>query len=295
MPPPPTPLSDNVRGMLWMLLTAFLLTVAAAQAKQLGQRLPIAEVVCFRMALGFLFMLPWMLRGGLAGLATQRLKIHFWRAALGIGSYVLYIYAISNMMLANAVALAFSTPLWMILVSRLALGERAGWARGLATIAGFAGILVIARPDVEISLPALAALAAALLLSLAMISVKRLSATDSSAKIAFYLQVFGTLFTLPNTVISWVTPTPLEWVNLIALGMVGTVGLVTQARAYGTGEPTAVAPVDFIRLPLAILIGMVFFAELPNPVAFAGMAMIIAALLFISQHERLARKSRPKT
>ena len=237
MPPSAAPLSDNVRGMLWMLLTTFLLTVAAAQAKQLGQRLPIAEVVFFRMALGFLFMLPWMLRGGIANLATQRLKVHFWRAALGIGSYVLYIYAISNMLLANAVALAFSTPLWMILVSRLTLGERAGWARGLATLAGFAGILIIARPDVEISLPALAALAAALLLSLAMISVKRLSATDSSAKIAFYLQVFGTLFTLPNTVVSWVPPTPIEWVNLIALGMVGTVGLVTQARAYGTGAP----------------------------------------------------------
>ena len=228
MPPSPAPLSDNVRGMLWMLLTAFLLTVAAAQAKQLGQRLPIAEVVCFRMALGFLFMLPWMLRGGIANLATQRLKIHFWRAALGIGSYVLYIYAISNMMLANAVALAFSTPLWMILVSRLTLGERAGWARGLATFAGFVGILIIARPDVEISLPALAALAAALLLSLAMISVKRLSATDSSAKIAFYLQVFGTLFTLPNTVVSWVPPTP---------DRVGQPGRPRHGRHRRSGHP----------------------------------------------------------
>ena len=185
MPPSAAPLSDNVRGMLWMLLTAFLLTVAAAQAKQLGQRLPIAEVVFFRMALGFLFMLPWMLRRGVSGLATQRLKIHFWRAALGIGSYVLYIYAISNMLLANAVALAFSTPLWMILVSRLTLGERAGWARGLATFAGFAGILVIARPDVEISLPAVAALACRpSACPLAMISVKSLSTTESSTKIA---------------------------------------------------------------------------------------------------------------
>jgi drug/metabolite transporter (DMT)-like permease len=281
--------------MLWMLLTAALLTVAAAQAKHLGQTLPIAEVVWFRMVLGVVFVLPWLLRRGIGGLATQRLRAHFWRAVLGIGSYVLYIYAISNMLLANAVALAFSTPLWMILVSRLTLGERAGWARGLATAVGFAGVLVIARPDVEISLPAVAALAGALLLSLAMISVKRLSATESSVKIAFYLQLFGALFTLPNTVVSWVTPTPSEWLQLIALGVVGTIGLVTQARAYGTGAPTAVAPVDFTRLPLAVVLGMIFFGEVPEATAFAGMVLILAAIFYISQRERSGRRSSKKT
>ncbi len=295
MPPSAAPLSDNIRGMLWMLLTAFLLTVAAAQAKHLGQNLPIAEIVCFRMALGVVFTLPWLVRRGIGGLATQRLRTHFWRAVLGIGSYVLYIYAISNMLLANAVALAFSTPLWMILVSRLTLGERAGWARGLATLVGFAGVLVIARPDVEISLPAVAALAGALLLSLAMISVKRLSATESSVKIAFYLQLFGLLFTLPNTVVSWVTPAPAEWLHLLALGVVGTIGLVTQARAYGTGAPTAVAPVDFTRLPLAVILGMMFFGELPEAIAFAGMALILAAIFYISRQERRASKSSAKT
>ena len=287
----PSPLSNNVKGILWMLATAVLLTGTAAISKYLGRTLPVVEIVFFRMALGALVMLPWMLRHGPRGLATRRLATHFWRSILGVGAFVLYIYAVSNMLLANAVALAFSTPLWMIVMSHLMLGERAGPARGIATVIGFAGILVIARPDVEISLPALAALASAFLLSLAMIYVKRLSSTESPTKLAFYVQFFGAVFTAPSTVLAWQTPNAVEWTWLIVLGLTGALGLVTQARAYAIGSPTAVTPVDFTRLPIAVLLGMVFFGELPDLWAFAGMALIVGTILFISRHERHRRRT----
>jgi drug/metabolite transporter (DMT)-like permease len=287
----PPALSDNVKGILWMLATAFLLTGTAAISKYLGRTLPVVEIVFFRMAVGALVMLPWLLRHGLRGLATRRLATHFWRSILGVGAFVLYIYAVSNMLLANAVALAFSTPLWMIVMSHLMLGERAGLARGLATVTGFIGILVIARPDVEISLPALAALASAFLLSIAMIYVKRLSATESPTKLAFYVQFFGAVFTAPSTALAWQAPSAIEWTWLTVIGVIGALGLVTQARAYAIGNPTAVTPVDFTRLPIAVLLGMVFFGELPDLWAFAGMALIVGAILFISRHERHRRRT----
>lgn len=290
-PPSGSPtLSDNLKGILWMLATAVLLTGTAAISKYLGRTLPVVEIVFFRMALGALVMLPWLLRHGPRGLATRRLATHFWRSILGVGAFVLYIYAVSNMLLANAVALAFSTPLWMIVMSHLMLGERAGLARGLATVIGFLGILVIARPDIEISLPAMAALASAFLLSIAMIYVKRLSSTESPTKLAFYVQFFGAVFTTPSTVLAWQAPTAVEWTWLIVLGVIGALGLITQARAYAIGNPTAVTPVDFTRLPIAVLLGMVFFGELPDPWAFAGMALIVGAILFISRHERHRRR-----
>ncbi|MBT3359001.1 MAG: DMT family transporter [Rhodospirillaceae bacterium] len=282
-PAPKEALSANVRGMLWMALTAFLLTVMSGLMKGAGQTLPVAEIVCIRMIIGALSMLPWMLRGGLAGVSTQRLGGHFVRAVLGIAAFVLYIYAISNMLLANAMALTFTTPLWMIVVSRIAFGEKAGWPRTIATLVGFAGILIIARPDVEISTPALAALASAFLLSLAMLYVKRLSNTESPQKLAFYVQVFGALFTAPFVALNWQSPTGWDWTILLAAGFLGTLGLFGQARAYATGSPTAVAPVDFTRLPIAVLIGIFFFGELPNASAFAGMAVVIGALVFISR------------
>ena len=282
-------LSANFRGILWMALTAFLLTVTAALMKGAGQSLPVAEIVCIRMTIGALSMLPWVLRGGLAGIATRRLGGHFVRAVLGIGGFVLYVYAISNMLLANALALAFTTPLWMIIVSRILLGEKAGWPRTIATVIGFGGVLIVARPDVEISLPALAALASAFLISLAMLYIKRLSDTESPEKLAFYVQLFGALFTAPVVALNWQTPTPFDWWVLVAAGLIGTFGLFTQAKAYGTGNPTAVAPVDFIRLPMAVVLGIAFFGELPDVTGFIGMAVVIGAVLFISRRERTAR------
>ena len=278
--------SPNFVGMMWMLATAFLLTVAGALMKQLGQTLPVAEIVFIRMLIGILSMIPWAMRVGVRGLATRQLGLHFLRATFGIGAFVLYVYAISNMLLANAMALAFSTPLWMILIARVLTGEVAGLRRGLATVVGFMGILIVARPDVEVNIAALAALGNAFFLCLAMQCVKRLSRQDSSAKITFYLQAFGAVFTLPHTVIYWQWPTVIEWALLIGVGLIGTVGLLCQARAYGTGEATAVAPVDFTRLPMAIVIGILFFQEVPDHWAFIGMAVILAAILYISRHER---------
>jgi drug/metabolite transporter (DMT)-like permease len=278
--------SSNLRGILWMLVTAVLLTVTGALFKQLGQTLPIAEIVFIRMVLGTLFMIPWVLRVGVRGLATRQLGLHLLRAVFGIGAFVLYVYAISNMLLANAVALAFSTPLWMILVARLITGEVAGMRRGIATVVGFLGVLIVARPDIDVDLAALAALGSALLICLAMQCVKRLSRDDSSAKITFYLQGFGALFTLPHTVVYWQLPTVTEWGLLIGVGLIGTAGLYCQARAYGTGDATAVAPVDFSRLPMAVVIGMLFFHEVPDFWAFVGMAVILVAILYISRRER---------
>jgi drug/metabolite transporter (DMT)-like permease len=284
--------SANLRGMLWMLGAAILFTLAAAAIKYLGRSLPLSELIFFRMGLGAVIMLPWMLhKGGIASIATQRLGTHFFRAVFGIGAFALYVYAINNMLLANATALAFTTPLWMIPISRILTGERAGATRAVATLIGFSGVLVIARPDIEISLPAVAALSGALLICIAMLYVKRLSTTESSEKLAFYVQVFGGLFLLPFTIHDWQDPTAGEWAIIGGMGLIGAIGLFCQARAYGTGDPTAVAPIDYTRLPMAILLGVMMFGELPDGPAFAGMAIILGTVLFLSYRERRARKS----
>lgn len=276
--------------MLWMLGAAFIFTVGSAIIKSLTQTLPLFEVIFFRLAFGALAMLPFMLKHGPAAFKTRRFGTHFLRAVLGIGAFVCYVYAISNMLLANATALAFTSPLWMIPIAWVWLGERVGRWRIGAAIVGFGGVLIIARPDIEISLPALAALTGACLMCLAMVLVKKLSATESAEKLALYTQALGALFTLPPAVLAWTAPNASEWAWLIGMGVMSAAGMFCQARAYGTGEPTAVAPVDYTRLPMAILLGVLFFDELPDGPAFTGMAIILGAVLFLSYRERRARK-----
>lgn len=284
------PRADNLRGIMWMFFLAVSSTLLAAATKEVGRTLPAAEIAFFRMGIGALLVMPLMLRHGTAGFATRRIGGHFMRAALGIGGFVLSIYAISHMMLANAMALAFSTPLWLVVLSRLLLGERAGWVRAAATLTGFGGIVLIARPDVEITLAAVAAVAGAFLVALAMIELRKLSTTESTLKLIFYLQAFGALFTAPATILQWQSPDAFTWALLIGLGVSGPIPLVCQARAYTIGEPTAIAPVDYSRLPLAVLLGALFFGELPGPVAVTGMIVVVASILVISYNEHRARR-----
>ena len=288
--PRPAGLSANLRGMLWMLGAASIFTLGSAIIKDLAQTLPLFEIVFFRLVLGALATLPLTLKAGPGALRTRRFGTHFIRALFGIGAFVFYVYAISNMLLANATALAFTSPLWMIPIAWVWLGERAGpWRIGAAMV-GFTGVLIIARPDIEISLPALAALAGACLMCLAMILVKQLSTTESPEKMAFYTQALGALFALPPTLLAWQAPNAVELAWLVIMGLISAIGLLCQARAYGTGDPTAVAPVDYTRLPMAILLGVFLFDELPDGTAFTGMAIILAAVLFLSYRERRARK-----
>ena len=283
--------SANVRGMLWMLGAAASLTLVSAVTKELGRTLPISEMVFFRMGFGIFFLVPWMGKVGLAGVATNRLGLHLARALSGLLGLVLYVYAVNNMLLANATALGFSTPLWMIVVSFWWLRERVGIRRGGATVLGFVGVLIIARPDLAIDPAAGAALGSAFIICIAMILVKRLSTTEPAVRIVFYLSVFGVLFSAIPTVFQWVTPSAWELAMLFSTGLGGSVGLYCQARAYGVGDPTVVAPVDFTRLVLACVLGSLFFGELPDMWAFVGMSVILLSVFYISRRESLRSRA----
>ena len=144
-----TPLTVNVRSMLWMLGAAVSLTVMGALIKYLSQSLPIGVIVFFRMLFALLFFLPWIVGAGIGFVSTKRLGLHLVRSLFGALSVICFVYAISRLILADAFALTYTTPLWMIIFAILFLGESVGLRRGMATVFGFAGVLVIVRPHLS--------------------------------------------------------------------------------------------------------------------------------------------------
>ena len=282
-------LSANVRGMLWMLVGAFSFTVMSALMKQLSGTLPITVVVFFRMFFAVLFFLPWIVRTRFAGLRTRRMGLHLLRSLLGALAMVSFVYALSRLILADTIALAHTTPLWMIIIAIPLLGEVAGVRRALATGLGFFGVLAIVRPHLEFEPASLVALACAFFTSLAMIAVKKLSTTDPPMTIAFYFNFFGSLYAAVPAAMTWQLPSALDWVILLGTGLTGMIGHVCSTRAYAIGQATVVAPADFSRMPLAVLLGFVFFSELPDAWSVAGIVMIILAMFYISRPEGAGR------
>lgn len=288
---PYTPTLNNVRGILWMLLAVTSLTGMFAIIKEMAHELPILVVAIMRTIFALVFLTPWLMRNGLVALQTRRLKEHFLRSFFGIASFACVIYAVSHLLLADAMVLAFTSPFWSILVSMLVLGEVAGPRRIVATIVGFLGVLMIVKPQGGIEPAMMVALGSALLTCFAMITMKRLSATEPPTRIVYYFFLFGTLVLLGPAAYTWQTPSWVQFAWLFVAGFLGAFGQDCLARAYDAAEVTVVAPFDFMRLPIAAMFGFVLFDEIPDSWSIAGTLTIIAAALYIARREARLRRS----
>lgn len=283
--------NSNILGVIWMLLAVSLLTGMFGIAKVLMQTLPIAEVGMFRFLTSLMFLIPWLMTNGLGVLKTKRPFAHFWRAFFGATSLLAGIYAVHNLLLADAVVLTFTIPLWSIIMAALFLGERIRFRRALATVIGFSGVLMVVKPQAGIEPAALVALLAAILATCALTTMKNLTRTEPSNRIVFYFLFYGFLILAIPASLNFRTPNMEEWIWLIALGFVGSTGQYCLTRAYAAGEMTIIAPLDYVRIIIGVLIGFVFFGEIPDFWAITGGMIVLGSCGYIVRREAMLRKT----
>jgi drug/metabolite transporter (DMT)-like permease len=275
------------RGVLLVSAGSITLVVMATLVKQLGSRIPSTEIFLFRSMIGFLFVLPLFVRDPLEPLRTRRHGMHLLRGATGAAGNICFFWTVTHMLLADAMALQFSRPLFMIPLALLFLGEVAGWRRSIMVFVGFLGIALYARPFTAGFDPgALVGATGALLGALVVIWIKRLATSEPIRVIMFYYAFWTTVFALIPALLVWVTPT---WSELALLTMVGFLGisgqgLVTQGLAQG--DATVLVPLDYSRIVYSAVLGYFLFGELPGPWSLAGMALIVASSLYIVLSER---------
>ncbi len=290
-----TGISSNVLGVLWMLVAVSLLTGMFGIAKVLMQTMPIAEVGMFRFLTSLLFMLPWLMTNGLGVLKTERPFAHFWRSFFGATSLLAGIYAVHHMLLADATVLTFTIPLWSIIMAALFLGERVRFRRALATVIGFGGILLVVKPQTGIEPAALVALLAAILATCALTTMKNLTRTEPSNRIVFYFLFYGLIILAIPASLDFKMPEGEEWLWLFALGFVGSTGQYCLTRAYAAGEMTIIAPMDYLRIIIAVGMGIIFFDEFPDAWAMTGGVIVLASCGYIVRREAMLRKAAVET
>lgn len=286
MKTPWLPVSAVALGILWMIAGGAAFTIMGALIKHLSQTLPITVIVFFRMSIALGLLLPWILRNRMAPVATPRLGLHMVRSTTGFISLMCLVYSLSRLDLADAVALSFTTPLWMIITAAVLLGEGSGPRRWLATAVGFGGVLIIVRPGMNPEPAMLAALVSAFCGSLSLACVKKLSRTDSALTITFYFSFIGTLMSIVPAMLNWVRPTPVEYLLFVATGVFAVAGLICGARAYSLADATVISPVDFTRLPLAAVIGYLAFEEAPDMWTLLGAAIIMTSIIYIGRRAK---------
>jgi drug/metabolite transporter (DMT)-like permease len=242
------------------------------------------QAAWLRMCFGLAFLLPWAVRGGVrTTIMSPRLGKLCLRGLFGTGSFALTVYALGELILADAVVLSFTTPFWVIPLAALFLGEFAGWRRVGATAVGFAGVLIVMKPQFGIQEAMLIALLAAALRGFVVIFVKDLAGTEPPRRIVFWFFTVGFTILAVPAILTWSHPTLAQWGWILVASVGGWVGQEWLSRAYREGEATVIAPIEFVRVPLSAIIGLTLFSEIPDIWTVAGTLVIVAASWFISR------------
>jgi drug/metabolite transporter (DMT)-like permease len=263
------------------------LVIMATLVKYLGKDLPAMEILFFRSAIGFLFVLPLFIRDPFEALRTKRPGMHFVRGATGALGNACFFWTITHMLLADAMALQFSRPLFMIPLAVVLLGEFAGWRRTVVTLVGFVGIALYARPftggfDPGVFIGALGALAGGLV----VVCIKRLATTEPTRVIMFYYAFWNAMFALVPTLFLWVTPSLWQLPLLVAVAFLGIGGQGLITHGLSMGDATVLVPLDYSRIIYSAIFGYLLFSEVPSVWSFAGMALIVACSLYLVLTEK---------
>ncbi len=280
-------LSPNMRGALWLIAGSMCFTGVGVLIKLLGRELDSLQVAFFRCIFGLLFVLPLMLRRNFASLRSKRHFAHFWRAALGTASMAIGFYALTHLTLAAVTSISFTTPLFVIVVAVLFLGEKVRWRRWTATAVGFVGVLVMMRPGGESGFDPvmLMALFGAALTAVAVCLVKSLTGSESSNTTLIMFTIWSSLFMIGPAIWVWRDPSAVAWGMAAAMGLLATIGQHFIIRAYTEGEASVVSPFDYLRLPLSVAAGVWIFAETPSWWTLAGALIIVVSTLYIARRE----------
>jgi len=280
-------LSPNMRGALWLIAGSMCFTGVGVLIKLLGRELDSLQVAFFRCIFGLLFVLPLMLRRNFASLRSKRHFAHFWRAALGTTSMAIGFYALTHLTLAAVTSISFTTPLFVIVVAVLFLGEKVRWRRWTATAVGFVGVLVMMRPGGESGFDPvmLMALVGAALTAVAVCLVKSLTGSESSNTTLIMFTIWSSLFMVGPAIWVWRDPSAVAWGMAATMGLLATIGQHFIIRAYTEGEASVVSPFDYLRLPLSVAAGVWIFAETPSWWTLAGALIIVVSTLYIARRE----------
>ena len=281
--------AQNSRGAAHMLAGVLLFSIMDAMVKWLVADYPVHQIVFFRTVFALLPCLFFIARaGGLATLRTRRPLVHLVRGLIGLAAMGCYFTAFALMDLADAKAILFSAPLFMTVLAIPLLGEKVGIYRWSAVLVGFLGVLVIVDPGSDmLQVGAIAAIGGAVLYALAVITVRHLSATDSAASITFYFTLTGAVAgTAMVAVFGWVTPPPRDLALLACVGVIGGIGQYCLTQAFRYAETAAIAPLEYLSMAWALLLGYLIWNDVPEFDVFVGIALVVASGLFILYRER---------
>jgi len=278
-----------LRVVLWMTGALLSFSAMPVSVRVLGDTLSVIEILAVRSGLGLLVMaLLTLSRHDLrVTIVTRQLPLHIVRNTIHLGAQYLWATSLLLLPLATVFALEFTAPAWTLVLALPLLGERMTPSRIGAVALGLIGVLVILRPGITTFQPAaLVVLSAAFGFATTLVLTKKLTRTDSTFAIIFWMNLIQFPLALAGSDLLFANRLLLGQVPaVIAVGISGLASHYCLANAFRAGDATVVVPLDFMRIPLIAVVGWWLYGEPLDLFVFLGAGLIIAGILWNLQSE----------
>jgi drug/metabolite transporter (DMT)-like permease len=284
---------DVPRAVMFMVASTVLFGAMAVCIRLASSQLHPFEIAFFRNLFGFVFTFPLLFRHGWGILRTDKLPLYFLRCCIGIVSMLAGFWAIVHLPLAQAVALSYSTPIFVTIGAVFVLGEVVRARRWTAVIIGFIGVLVLMHPGTDsFNFASLIAVLAAVMSASVAISIKFLSRTEKADAIVIYTTMIWVPLSLVPALFYWTQPTGITWLWIVLSGFLGTTAHMCWTRALTLADASLLTPISFLQVLVVGGFGYFLFGESVDRWTVAGAAIIFGSNVYIAHREaRLARRA----
>ena len=278
-------------GISITVLGGLCFSIQDAGIKWLTADIAVLQVLFLRSLFGLGFLsTSTLFTGEKISLSVHRPWLLLVRTIINILSWILFFFGLKYLPLATAVALFFSFPLFLAIISVPLLGEKVGIRRTLAIVVGFVGVLFITNPASGFSLPVLLMLGAAMGWALVAGLTRILGEKENTSTLLFYtLVAFVVLLAIPQYWV-WRRLGLDDYLLVTAVAFFGVIAQFAVTKAYTIASPSLIAPFEYTALIWSAALGYLLWADFPDAYAIAGAALIIGSGVYVIHRETIQRR-----
>ena len=282
------PTTTVYRAMVFMALYGVIQSVVWGLVRHLGEDMSTATLFFFRNLIGFLTVVPLLMKSGVGMFKTQRFNLHALRSFVALSGGFAAFYAVAHAPLASVTAITYAAPIFASIFAMTIFREGITPHRLAVLPVGFIGVLMVLRPSFDIEfLGMVGAVISTVTTAAAFLIVKSLSSTERSETVVAYPFLLILPISAVMAYLDWTAPT-LEQLPLVVLMGAGiSASQYCMVKAFALADASAVLPVDFLRLVAAATIGVFVFGDLLDIEVLAGAAVILGATVYSARQEKV--------
>lgn len=280
-------MSNKTKAVFCMLISALGFTFMSVTVKYVTG-IPLFEKVFFRnlISLGVAFFMLKKSSAPMFGRRENQLAL-LARSIFGLAGVVLNFYTIANLTLADSSMLGKLSPIFVTIMACIFLKEKIDNKQILSIIITFLGALLVIKPEFSLEmLPSLSGIMSAASAGVAYTLLRYLKDKESPDTIIFYFSLISVVFTAPFALAEYVQPTFTQLGLLLATGVFASVGQFGITYAYKFAKATEVSIYNYSAIVFGIILGFIFFGEIPDTLSLLGGAIIIAVAFYIFKHNQ---------